>query len=335
MIVDPLRDLPTIEDIEDAAVRLRGVAVHTPLLRYDVLDQAIGAPVWIKPETLQRTGSFKMRGAWNRISRIIEADRPKGVVAFSSGNHAQGVAESARILGIKATIVMPADAPRAKIESARARGAAVRLYDRLSESREAIAAEIAHASGATTIRPFDDAWIMAGQGTAGLEAAVDAAARGVSFASLVCNASGGGLLAGVAVAFEAHSPSTEVYVAEPQGHDDLIRSLAAGKIVANAPGIRSIADALLSPEPGVLPFAIHQRRVKGGFTASNDQLLDAMSYAFHNLKLVVEPGGANALAVLLNNREHFARRGPVLVVLSGGNVDAELFSQAIARAPVA
>lgn len=333
MIVDPLRDLPTIEDIEDAAVRLRGVAVHTPLLRYDVLDQAIGAPVWIKPETLQRTGSFKMRGAWNRISRIIEADRPKGVVAFSSGNHAQGVAESARILGIKARIVMPADAPRAKIESTRARGAAVRLYDRLSESREAIAAEIAHASGATTIRPFDDGWIMAGQGTAGLEAAVDAAARGVSFASLVCNASGGGLLAGVAVAFEAHSPSTEVYVAEPQGHDDLIRSLAAGKIVGNAPGIRSIADALLSPEPGVLPFAIHQRRVKGGFTASNDQLLDAMSYAFHNLKLVVEPGGANALAVLLNNREHFARRGPVLVVLSGGNVDAELFSQAIARRP--
>ncbi len=335
MITDPLRDLPTIDDVEDAAQRLKGVTLHTPLLRFDALDAAIGAPVWIKPETLQRTGSFKMRGAWNRISRIPDAEKPKGVVAFSSGNHAQGVAEAARILGMKATIVMPSDAPRAKIESTKKRGAEVRLYDRISESREAIAAELVKASGATTVRPFDDAWIMAGQGTAGLEAAKDAAAQGAAFGSLICNASGGGLLAGVAVAFEALSPSTEVYVAEPDGHDDLIRSLAAKKIVANAPGIRSIADALMSPEPGVLPFAIHQRRVTGGFTATNDQLLDAMSFAFHNLKLVVEPGGANALAVLLNNREHFAKRGPVLVVLSGGNVDAELFAQAIARQPPA
>jgi threonine dehydratase len=299
-----------------------------------VLDAVVGAPVWIKPETLQRTGSFKIRGAWNRISRIPEADRAKGVVAFSSGNHAQGVAESARLLGMKATIVMPSDAPRAKIEAAKGRGATVRLYDRVNESREAIAAEIANASGAATIRPFDDAWIMAGQGTAGLEAARDAAAMGVAFGSLICNASGGGLLAGIAVAFEQLSPSTEVHVSEPEGHDDLIRSLAAGKIVANAPGIRSIADALMSPEPGILPFEIHKRRVKGGFVASNDQLLDAMSFAFHQLKLVVEPGGVNSLAVLLNNRAHFASRGPVLVVLSGGNVDAEMFSKAIAGPPV-
>ena len=335
MITDPLRDLPTIDDVEDAAVRLKGVTFRTPLLRFDALDDAVGAPVWIKPETLQRTGSFKMRGAWNRISRIPDADKPKGIVAFSSGNHAQGVAESARVLGLKATIVMPSDAPRAKIESTKRRGAEVRLYDRVNESREAIAAELVAAIGATTVRPFDDSWIMAGQGTAGLEAAKDAAAQGITFGSLICNASGGGLLAGVAVAFEALSPSTEVYVAEPAGNDDLIRSLAANKIVANAPGIRSIADALMSPEPGVLPFEIHKRRVKGGFTATNDQLLDAMSYAFHNLKLVVEPGGANALAVLLNNRAHFAGRGPVLLVLSGGNVDADMFSQAIARTPPA
>jgi threonine dehydratase len=333
MITDPLRDLPTFADVEDAAARLKGVAVHTPLLRFDVLDEAVGVPVFIKPETLQRTGSFKMRGAWNRISRIPEADRAKGVVAFSSGNHAQGVAESAKILGMKATIVMPSDAPRAKIESAKGRGAEVRLYDRVSESREAIAAEIAKASGATTIRPFDDAWIMAGQGTAGLEAARDAAAQGVTFGSLICGASGGGLLAGIAVAFEALSPSTEVYAAEPEGHDDLIRSLAAKKIVSNSPGIRSIADALMSPEPGMLPFEVHKRCVKGGFTASNDQLLDAMSFAFHHLKLVAEPGGANPLAVLLNNRGHFAKRGPVLVVMTGGNVDAEMFSKAIARPP--
>ncbi len=333
MITDPLRDLPTFADIEDATLRVRDVTTHTPLLRFDALDEVVGAPVWVKPETLQRTGSFKMRGAWNRISRIPEADRAKGVVAFSSGNHAQGVAESARLLGMKATIVMPSDAPASKIASTRRRGAEVRLYDRVKDSREAIAAEIAGKSGATTVRPFDDSWIMAGQGTAGLEAARDAEKLGVRFGSLICNASGGGLLAGFAVAFEGVSPETEIYVAEPEGHDDLIRSLAARAIVSNAPGIRSIADALMSPEPGALTFEIHKRRVRGGFTASNDQLLDAMSFAFHHMKLVVEPGGANGLAVLLNNRAYFAERGPVLVVLSGGNVDADMFARAIARPP--
>jgi threonine dehydratase len=333
MIRDPLKDLPTIDDIEDAARQIRGVTIHTPLLRNVTLDQLVGAPVWIKPETLQRTGSFKMRGAWNRISRIPDADRKRGVVAFSSGNHAQGVAESARILGMKATIVMPSDAPKAKIDAARGRDAEIHLYDRVKESREGIAAKVAERIGATTIRPFDDAWIMAGQGTAGLEAAEDARANGVTFGSLVCNASGGGFISGVAVAFEARSPSTEVWAAEPAGHDDLIRSLAAGEIVSNAPGYRSIADALLTPEPGVLPFEVHKRRVKGGFAATDDQLLDAMSFAFHHLKLVVEPGGACSLAVLLNNRQHFADRGPVLVVLSGGNVDAEMFTRAIARTP--
>jgi threonine dehydratase len=332
MITDPLRDLPTFADIEDAALRVKHVTVRTPLLRFEALDEAVGASVWVKPETLQRTGSFKMRGAWNRMSRIPEADRGKGVVAFSSGNHAQGVAESARLLGMKATIVMPSDAPAAKIESTRRRGADVRLYDRVKESRETIAAEIAGKSGATTVRPFDDSWIMAGQGTAGLEAALDAQKMGVRFDSLICNASGGGLLAGMAVAFEGVSPETEVYVAEPDGHDDLIRSLAAKQIVNNAPGVRSIADALMSPEPGALTFEIHKRRVRGGFTASDDQLLDAMSFAFHHMKLVVEPGGANALAVLLNNRAYFAERGPILVVLSGGNVDPEIFARAIARA---
>ena len=335
MIIDPLKDLPTYGDIEDAAKRLEGIAFRTPLLRNEVLDRAVGAPVWIKPENLQRTGSFKMRGAWNRISRIPEAERKRGVVAFSSGNHAQGVAESAKILGLNATIVMPADAPKAKIEAARGRGAEVRLYDRVKESREEIAAEIAKATGATTIRPFDDAWIMAGQGTVGLEAGVDAKAMGVTFGSLICNASGGGLIAGVALAFEEIWPHAEVYAAEPAGHDDLIRSLAAGRIVSNEPGSRSIADALLSPEPGILPFEIHKRRVKGGFTATNEELLNTMSFAFHHLKLVVEPGGATSLAVLLANRAHFAARGPVLVILSGGNVDADVFSRAIATSPVA
>ncbi len=335
MIRDPFADLPEFSDIENAAQQIKGVCIHTPLLRNDALDAAVGAPVWIKPETLQRTGSFKMRGAWNRISRIPENERRRGVVAFSSGNHAQAVAESARILGMKATIVMPADAPTAKIESTRRRGADVRLYDRVNESRENIAAEIADRTGAVTIRPFDDAYIMAGQGTAGYEAARDAQHHGVSFGSLVCNASGGGLLAGVALAFETLSTKTQIVAAEPEGHDDLARSLKAGQIVANAPGIRSIADALLTAEAGVLPFEIHKRRVRNAFAASNDQLLDAMSFAFHRLKLVAEPGGACSLAVLLNNRDYFAARGPVLVVLSGGNVDVPLFTQAISREPPA
>lgn len=333
MITDPLRDQAEIADIEEAAFRMRGVAIHTPLLSSPALDAVAGVKVFIKPETLQRTGSFKIRGAWNRMSRIPENDRARGVVAFSSGNHGQGVAESARLLGMNATIVMPADAPRFKIEGARRLGAQIRLYNRLTESREAIAAEIALESGATTIRPFDDAWIIAGQGTAGLEAARDGAVQGLTFGSLICNASGGGLLAGVAVAFEAYSPSTEVYVAEPEGHDDIIRSLKAGQIVTNAPGVRSIADSLMAPEPGVLPFEIHKRRVTAGFTATNEELLDAMNFAYHHLKLVVEPGGAASLAVLLRNRAHFAVRGPVLLVLSGGNVDPEVFSRAIARTP--
>jgi threonine dehydratase len=329
MISDPSRDLPTFEDIEDAAKRVADVCFRTPLVRSDALDERLGFPVWVKPETLQRTGSFKMRGAWNRISRIPETERGRGVVAFSSGNHAQGVAESARILGMSATIVMPADAPAAKIASTRRRGAEVRLYDRYRESREAIANEIAGRTGATTVKPFDDAWVMAGQGTVGLEALRDATAVGVDFGSVVCNASGGGLIAGVALAFNEIARSTEVYAAEPAGHDDLIKSLAAGRIVETSEAPPSIADALLSRAPGVLPFALHQRFLKGGFAVTDDMLLQAMAVAFQDLKLVVEPGGAASLAVLLNNRERFKGRGPVLIILSGGNVDPEMFQRAL------
>lgn len=335
MISDPLHDLPAFEDIEDAAKRIADVCFRTPLLRNEALDERVGFPVWVKPESLQRTGSFKMRGAWNRISRIPDDEKMNGVVAFSSGNHAQGVAESARLLGIQATIVMPADAPAAKIESTRRRGAEVRLYDRYKESREAIAKEIGARAGATVIRPFDDAWIMAGQGTVGLEALRDATAVGVDFGSVICNASGGGLIAGLALAFNEITQSTEVYAAEPEGHDDLIRSLAAGRIIETKDAKPSIADALMSPAPGVLPFELHKRFLKGGFAATDDQLLEAMAVAFHDLKLVVEPGGAASLAVLLNNREHFKARAPVLVVLTGGNVDPEMFRRALERGSAA
>ncbi len=334
MITNPLADLPTLEDIEDAARRIEGVTVRTPLLRSDELDAYVGAPVWLKCENLQRTGSFKMRGAWNRISRIPEADRPRGVVAFSSGNHAQGVAESARMLGMAATIVMPADCPKAKIDSTRRRGATVRLYDRYTESREAIGAEIAERTGATMVRPYDDAWIMAGQGTAGREAILDAREQGVTFDSLICNASGGGLMAGVSTAFAGLSPETRLFAAEPVGFDDTIRSLAAGEIVANQPGLKSIADAIMTPQPGDLTFAVNRKLVAGGFAVSDDQMLDAMAFAFTHQKLVVEPGGAACLAALLAYRSEFAGGGPVLVILSGGNVDPEMFARAISRPPL-
>jgi threonine dehydratase len=329
MIVDPLRDLPKLEDVEDAARRLKGVCVRTPLLRSDELDAAIGARVWIKPEMLQRTGSFKMRGAWNRVSRIPEDVRSRGLVAYSSGNHAQGVAESARLLRVPAWIVMPEDSPRAKIESTAARGAHIRLYDRIRESREAIADEILHETGATLIRPFDDAWVMAGQGTAALEACSDLKEAGVSVASLVCSASGGGLLAGCASALAELAPAARAFGAEPSGHDDLVRSLSSGRRETNAPGVRSIADALMAPSPGILTFQAHQRHSVGAFSADDGDLKAAISIVFRTLRLVCEPGGAASLAVVMRNAGFFADRGETLVILSGGNIDPATFADAL------
>ncbi|MBU6319143.1 MAG: threonine/serine dehydratase [Alphaproteobacteria bacterium] len=329
MIVDPLKDLPTLEDVEDAARRLRGVCVRTPLLRSDELDARIGAKVWIKPEMLQRTGSFKMRGAWNRICRIPEEARRRGVVAYSSGNHAQGVAESARLLGVPAWIVMPEDSPRAKIESTAARGAHIRLYDRIRESREAIAEELLQASGATLIRPFDDGWVMAGQGTAALEACMDLREAGATVASFICSASGGGLLAGCASALAELAPDARSFGAEPSGHDDLVRSLASGRRETNPPGVRSIADALMAPSPGELTFEVHQRHGVGAFSVEDDDLKAAMSLVFRTLRLVCEPGGAAGLAAVMRNAAYFAARGETLVILSGGNVDPTTFTEAL------
>jgi len=331
MIEDPLSDLPDLEDIRAAQARLAGVARRTPLIESEDLSALAGARVFLKCESLQRTGSFKIRGAWSRASKIPEKDRTLGLAAFSSGNHAQGVAEAARLMGVPAWIVMPSDAPRAKIESVRRRGANVRLYDRLGESREAIAEEIAARTGATLIRPFDDAYVIAGQGVAALEALEQA--RGAQFSDFLCCASGGGLMAGSAIVFSGVSPATRLHVCEPQGHDDHLRSLEAGRLVANPPGVRSMADALMAPQPGDLTFRINKTRLAGGFAVSDDDLRAAMSYGFHRLRLVLEPGGATALAALLANPGAFAGRGPLLVMLSGGNVDPEIFAAAIARVP--
>jgi threonine dehydratase len=320
--------IPSFDDVLDAAARLQGQAAMTPLLRADALDQACGGRVFVKAEALQRTGSFKFRGAYNRLCRLTPEERKAGVVAFSSGNHAQGVAAAARIVGCPAVIVMPADAPVVKVEATRDFGADVVFYDRYRESREAIAERIAGERGAVVVPAFDDSFIIAGQGTAGLEAARQLEAIGERADVLACPASGGGLLAGVTLAFERLSPSTRLYVCEPAGYDDFAASLAAGRATRVAPVEPSLCDALMAPEPGVIPFAITGPRLAGALAAADPEVLAAMTFAFRHLKLVLEPGGAVALAALLSGKLPLEGR-TALVVASGGNVDPLLYTRAL------
>lgn len=314
-------------DVEAAAERLRGVAVTTPLLESEALNALAGGRLLIKPEPLQRTGSFKFRGAYNAISAL----RPPAVVAYSSGNHAQGVALAARLLGIAATIVMPADAPRTKLDGTRALGAAVVTYDRANDDREAIGREIAERTGAVLIRPYDEPLIMAGQGTVGLELAEQAARVGGRLdAALVC-CGGGGLVAGCAIALTHEIPGIAVHAVEPAGFDDTTRSLAAGQRLRNAADARSFCDALLAPTPGELTFAVNARLLAGGLVVTDGEVASAMRLAFRHLKLVIEPGGAVALAAALAGK--LPTRGRTLgIVVSGGNVDAELFAEVLGRA---
>jgi threonine dehydratase len=318
----------TITDIEAAAQRLVGVAVRTPLLRNDALDRLTGGRLLIKPEPLQRTGSFKFRGAYNTISQLP----PGPVVAYSSGNHAQGVAAAARLLGRSATIIMPADAPLIKRQNTARLGAEVVLYDRHGEDREAIGREIAERTGAHLVKPYDDPRIMAGQGTLGLEMALDAKALDlVPDAAIVC-CGGGGLIAGTATALLHHFPGIEVYSAEPVGFDDTARSLRSGRREGNVPGATSICDALLAPMPGELTFAVNRRLLAGGLAVDDTVVLRAMRAAFLELKVVVEPGGAVALAAALSGALD-CRDRTVLIVLSGGNVDPARFGEALTTAP--
>ena len=323
--------LPTLEDIRAAAARLAPVAVKTPLLRSPALDRLAGGTVLIKPELLQCTGSFKFRGAYNKISRIPTEQRSRGVVAFSSGNHAQGVAAAAQLLGAPATIVMPSDAPAIKIENTRGYGAEVVLYDRDREDREAIAAEIEARTGATLVPPYDDPDIVAGQGTIGLELVEQATAMGRSPDLVLAPCSGGGLMAGIATAVTALSPETELMTVEPEGFDDMARSLASGRRERNQPGRRSLCDALMSQTPGILTFRINRQLTRGGLFASDTEVQRAIAFAFRELKLVVEPGGAVPLAVLLAGKVEAAGR-TVALVLSGGNVDRSVFCAALEAA---
>jgi len=316
-------------DIDRAASVVAPFAVRTPLLSLPILDTRVGTRVFLKPEMLQRTGSFKFRGAFNKLSSIPQSLRGGGVVAFSSGNHAQGVAAAAQILNMQATIVMPADAPTSKRERTRSYGAEIVLYDRDREDREAIARDIADRRGATLVRPYDDPFIIAGQGTAGREIAEDMTALGIAPDIVVAPASGGGLIAGVATAVKARFPQAQVIVAEPEGFDDHIRSLRAGKREPHDAQGRTICDALMATIPGELTFAINSRLLSHGVTASDAEVGAAVAFAFRELKLVVEPGGAVGLAALLAGRID-GRGKNVVVVLSGGNVDADLYAKLIA-----
>ena len=321
--------LPTAADVDEAARRLAGVALRTPLLTSAALDAMTGGRVFLKAETLQLTGSFKFRGAYNRLAAIPAEQRSGGVVAYSSGNHAQGVAAAARLLGMACVIVMPHDAPRAKRERTAALGAEIVLYDRMRDDREAISAGIAARRGAVLVPPYDDALIIAGQGTAGLEIVEDLNALGLAPDVVVVTASGGGLAAGIALAVRARVPAAALYTAEPQGFDDHARSFRSGRREQNASLSGTICDALMARTPGKLTFAINQSLVGAGVVASDGEVAAAVAFAFSELKLVVEPGGAVALAALMTGKIDIAGKVAV-AVLSGGNVDPELFSRLVA-----
>src|SRR6187399_445307 len=292
----------TSADIDAAARVLAPFAVRTPLLSPPVLSDRLGTRIFLKPEMLQRTGSFKFRGAFNKLSSIPMEARGGGVVAFSSGNHAQGVAHAAQLLGMQATIVMPSDAPLSKRERTKAYGAEVVLYDRDREDREAIADAIASKRGATLARPYDDPFVIAGQGTVGREIAEDMAALGLAPDIVVAPASGGGLIAGVATAVKARFPQAEIIVAEPEGYDDHALSLRVGHREAHPAAARTICDALMAAMPGELTFSINNKLLASGVIASDEEVGAAVAYAYRELKLVVEPGGAVGLAALLAGR---------------------------------
>lgn len=323
-------DLPTFSDIKDAADRLHGFAVETPLLESPLLNEEIGFRLLIKAEMLQRTGSFKFRGAYNRLAHMSPEDRRRGVVAFSSGNHGQGVAAAAKLFGAPAVIVMPKDAPAMKIANTRAYGAEVVFYDRKTDDREAIGEQIAKKRGLTLVRPFDDPYVIAGQGTAGIEIARAARARGIPIDAVLVPCGGGGLTAGLALALETESPATKVWAVEPAGWDDWQKSLAAGRIERAGGHGSMLCDALLTPSPGRLTFAINRRLIGGALDVDDDAVLKAIAVAWKHFKVVVEPGGAVGLAAALVGV--FPARGrTVCAVCSGGNVDAAVFRTALER----
>lgn len=321
----------SVTDIERAQERLKGQIVRTPLLRCADLDRRTGGNILVKAECLQVAGAFKFRGAYNRLVQLNAEERARGVIAWSSGNHAQGVAAAAQRLGMPAAIVMPADAPKIKVDNTRRMGAEVILYDRYTQNREEIAFAIARERGATVVPSYDDPHIIAGQGTAGAEIAEQAREFGLRLDAAVIPCGGGGLIAGCALALKAADAATAIYSAEPAGFDDTARSLTTGKRESNAVTSKTICDALMAPEPGRLTFPINQRLLAGGLAVTDEMTIAAIRYAWRELKLVVEPGGAVALAAVLAGLIDCGGKS-VAVVLSGGNADAEAYGEWISRA---
>lgn len=315
-----------VSDIEGAAERLHGVSVRTPLLQNFELDQVAGGKVLIKPECLQVIGAFKIRGAYNRLSQLTREQASNGVVAWSSGNHAQGVAAAGAMLGIHAAIVMPEDAPKAKLENTRRLGGEVITYDRYTGDREEIAKRIAAERGAALVPSYDHEHIIAGQGTVGLELAEDAISLGLPPDQVLIPCGGGGLSSGSAIALKSRIPDVSVYAVEPAEFDDTARSFQTGRRERNDDSARSICDALQTPMPGELTFEINQRLLAGVLTVTDDEVRSAIRFAFRNLKLVVEPGGAVALAAVLSGKLETAGK-TTAIVLSGGNIDVELFAE--------
>jgi threonine dehydratase len=312
--------IPTIDDVKSAAERIKGIAVRTPLVRNDVLDAQTGAKVFVKAENLQRGGAFKMRGATNAIAALAPEVRARGVIAFSSGNHAIAVSTAAKLFGVSATIVMPSDAPKIKLETTRSLGAEVVTYDRVKESREEVGAKLSGDRGLAMIKPFDDPFVIAGQGTAGLEIGEE-----ISPDIVFVPASGGGLSTGTALAL----PQARIFAVEPEAHNDIQRTLESGSIQRNAPGIRSICDGLLTEQMGELTYPIAKARFERVVPVSDEAVLHAMKFAFRHLKLVLEPSGAASLAALLEGGVDVSGQ-TVAIIASGGNVDAETFARALA-----
>ena len=321
---------PSALDVAAAAQRIADAVVMTPLLESDLLNAELGGRVLVKAEVLQRTGSFKFRGAYNRLKRLSAQERAAGVVAYSSGNHAQGIAAAAQKVGTTAIIVMPATAPAIKVARCKALSAEVVLHDGDRDSMVARAEALAGQKKAVLVPPFDDPSIIAGQGTIGLEIAAQLRALGVKPDAVIVPCSGGGLASGIALALEDSMPGVALYTAEPAGFDDMARSLREGERLTNAPGARTLLDALMVPRPGVLTFPILRRLARGGFVVSDDDALRAMARAFVHLKLVLEPSGAAPLACLLNGQWN-PRDRVTVIVASGGNVEPATFATALNR----
>ncbi len=323
--------LPELSDIKDAIARLSDYAVVTPLMESQILNDHVGGRILIKAEMFQRTGSFKFRGALNRISKIDSQKFSGGVITCSSGNHAQGVAEAARICGLSSTIIMPSDAPQIKKFRTLRSGAQIITYDRMTEDREAIARDLAGQRQCDFVAPYDDPLIIAGQGTAGFELAEQAKKQNATLDLLLCPCGGGGLISGIGLYLRHAYPGLKIFAVEPEGFDDTARSLGSGQREVNERPGGSICDALLSVTPGEITFELNKKQLSGGLVVSDEQVKRAMKFAFEELKLVVEPGGAVALAAILNGLVELENK-TTAIILSGGNVDADFYSNMLLTA---